>query len=60
MAKKVSSFKSPERGCLICKGQCWDPNQSKRQANARNFFKGPIPNSCVDSEFDGPKCPYKP
>ena len=59
MAARKSRIKSIELGCQRCKGQCWDKNQSQRQANARAFFNGPIPNACVDSELDGPMCPYQ-
>lgn len=59
MAAQVKSLKTIEQKCQQCKGQCWDPDQSKRQANARAFFNGAIPNACVDSEIDGPKCPYQ-
>lgn len=61
MAAQAKNFKSIEQDCKKCGGRCWDSNQSVRQANAREFFEGgPIPNSCVDSEIDGPKCPYRP
>lgn len=59
MAIAITTFKTIELECTKCKGQCWDKNQAKRQANARAMF-GTTPNSCVDSELDGPKCPYRP
>lgn len=60
MAAVGKSLKTIELKCEQCKGQCWDSNQSQRQAKARKFFKGAsIPNSCVDSEIDGPKCPFQ-
>ena len=60
MAAVVQSLKTIELGCQQCGGQCWDKDQSKRQAKVRALFKGAaIPNSCVDSEIDGPKCPYQ-
>lgn len=61
MAIAVRISQTIEKGCKECNGRCWDSNQSIRQANARKFFNGEsIPNACVDSELDGPKCPYKP
>lgn len=61
MAIAVKSLKTIELKCKLCKGQCWNENQSIRQENARKMFAGEsIPNACVDSEIDGAKCPYQP
>lgn len=61
MAAQVKFDANIERKCKTCAGKCWDSNQSIRQENARKFFNGEaIPNACVDSEMDGPKCPYRP
>lgn len=61
MAAQVKSNDEINVKCKKCAGQCWDSNQFVRQANARKFFNGEaIPNACVDSEMDGPKCPFRP
>ena len=48
-----------DQKCIKCNGACWDENQAERQKNAIKMF-GVIPNNCVDSEIDGPRCPFKP
>lgn len=59
MAAKKYSFESVSLNCNKCKGACWDSNSAKRQENAIQKF-GVIPNACVDSQVDGPKCPFRP
>lgn len=56
MASNITMEKN-NKYCDKCKGACWDDDQSKRQENSYKMF-GVIPNKCVDSEIDGPKCPY--
>lgn len=53
----MANVKSTNTKCEQCKGECWDNDPAKRQENAFAKF-GIIPNNCVDSEIDGPKCPY--
>lgn len=58
MAAVGKSLKTIELKCEQCKGECWDKDQSKRQALVLAKF-GKLPNACVDSEIDGPKCPFQ-
>ena len=45
--------------CNQCRGECYDKDQAKRQSNAAKRF-GLIPKDCVDSFFEGCKCPFQP
>lgn len=58
MATNGNYLRTVDLKCQQCAGKCWDKDQSKRQAKARAMFGGVIPNSCVDAEIGGTRCPF--
>lgn len=59
MATTVITSSKQVTLCDKCMGACYDPNNSKQQANARKMF-GVTPNDCVSDSYGNNRCPYAP
>ena len=54
----INNLKSISPTCAKCQGKCWNDNSSIRQETVRKTYGSVLPNDCVDSEIDVPKCQY--
>ncbi len=58
MAIMSGNYLKTTSECKKCGGKkCWDKDSAVRQRKALAMF-GKIPNSCVDAEIGGVKCPF--